>query len=224
PNPFFNALQESGGTEKIFALFQKNADKFTKDRSALSIGYIYRNHEITDTVVRQEIINYLIAIINDNDSWIQDKASTALYYLAQDAVNRTQIFSDEQLQRIKQNDELRQRVISSGIVDEFLLIFTSRKLKSIPRIYSSIFTYLTFPASDLIRLMLYTKKPFPGLLRLLNYNVTANDAITSIFNILAAGSNSSLKTEKHPHLEDMQKCGYFKNIAQIIGTKFNKPP
>lgn len=60
--------------------------------------------------------------------------------------------------------------------------------------------------------MLYTKKPFPGLLRLLNYNVTANDAITSIFNILAAGSNSSLKTEKHPHLEDMQKCGGIEKI------------
>ncbi|KAA6375151.1 MAG: hypothetical protein EZS28_029323 [Streblomastix strix] len=72
--------------------------------------------------------------------------------------------------------------------------------------------------------MLYTKKPFPGLLRLLESQdiLIAGDSITSIFNIIAAGANTTPKTEQHPHFEAMKQCGGVIKIFELFQKNENK--
>ncbi|KAA6399691.1 MAG: putative NEK/NEK2 protein kinase [Streblomastix strix] len=91
PHPHYETIQESDGIKKMFALFQKNGCKYSRDRSALCIGFIFRAREISDPIMRQEIINNLKSLLNDSDAWVKGRAKNALKYLSLNAVNKTYI-------------------------------------------------------------------------------------------------------------------------------------
>ncbi|KAA6342378.1 MAG: hypothetical protein EZS28_052397 [Streblomastix strix] len=84
-HPFFQSLSECGGIKKIFELFQKNLNSYTKDYSALIIGFVYRAQEITDQLMKKEIISYLKNLLNDTDDWKKKISLNALKYLSQNA-------------------------------------------------------------------------------------------------------------------------------------------
>ncbi|KAA6367327.1 MAG: hypothetical protein EZS28_037146, partial [Streblomastix strix] len=47
-NPHFQSVEECGGIQKLFSLFQTTSDKVIKDRTAIFIGRLFRAHEISD--------------------------------------------------------------------------------------------------------------------------------------------------------------------------------
>ncbi|KAA6352982.1 MAG: hypothetical protein EZS28_051491, partial [Streblomastix strix] len=241
PHPHFESIQVYDGIKKIFALFQKNKSKYSRDRSALCIGYLFKAREITDPIMKQVIINHLKSLLNDSDAWVKERAKNALKYLSQNAANRSEILNELEFKRIKQDlkyliegtleqqkeilqeqendlhflslilegqddDELLNRIISSGIVESLLLIFFNRDLNSISRAYSLAFFDITNNSSNEIKLLIYNKKPYPGLIRLLEHTdiLVAGDAIISIFNIQLSGSNTTKESDPHPHFESIQ--------------------
>ncbi|KAA6372496.1 MAG: hypothetical protein EZS28_031976, partial [Streblomastix strix] len=262
PHPHYESLQESDGIKKIFALFHKNGSRYNRDRSALCIGYLFRAREITDPIMRQEIINHLKSLLSDENAWLKDTAKWRLKYLAQNSTNRSEILNENELKRIKQDlkqsivgtqeqlknitqrqetdflllssvldgredNELRKRIISSRIVENLLLIFTYRNFNLITRIYSETFIDITNPSSDEIKLLIAKKKPYPGLIRLLEHPVDfiASYTIISIFNIQFSGSSTTPESDSHPHYETIQQCDGIKKIFALFqknGSKFSR--
>ncbi|KAA6384417.1 MAG: putative NEK/NEK2 protein kinase, partial [Streblomastix strix] len=259
PHPHYETIQENDGIKKIFALFQKNGSKYSRDRSALCIGYIFKAREIADPIMRQEIINHLKILLNDSYAWVKERTKIALKYLAQNNTNHSEILNEQELKRIEQDlkqpiegtqeqqknstqrqetdllllssvledredDELRKRIISSGIIESLLIIFTTRDLNSITQTYSCAFIYLTHPSSVEIKLLLLQKKPYPGLFRLIehtNLNV-ASDAIISIFNIQLSGSNTTPESDPHPHYESLQESDGIMKIFALFQKNKSK--
>ncbi|KAA6362922.1 MAG: hypothetical protein EZS28_041551, partial [Streblomastix strix] len=262
PHPHYETIQESGGIKKIFVLFQKNTDKYNRDRSALCIGYLFRAREITDPIMRQVIINHLKILLNDENAWLKGRAKEALKYLAQNDTNLSEILSEQELKRIEQDlkqpfegteeqqknitqrqetdllllssviegredNELKNRIISSGVVESLLIIFTNRDLNSITRTYSQAFFHITNNSSDEIKLIIYNKKPYPGLIRLLEHTdiPIASDAIISILIILQTGSNTTPESDPHPHYETIQESDGIKKIFALFqknGSKYSR--
>ncbi|KAA6396727.1 MAG: putative NEK/NEK2 protein kinase, partial [Streblomastix strix] len=258
-HPHFESIQACDGINKIFALFQKNVRKYSRDRSALCIGFLFRAREIADPIMRQEIISHLKSLLSDSDAWVKERAKDALKYLAQNESNRSEILSEQELKRIEQdlkkpcngteeqqknitqrqeNDllflssilegrneiELRKRIISSGIVESLLIIFTNRSYLLITRIYSETFFNLTSNSSDEIKFLIYNKKPYPGLFCLLEHpNVEiASDAIASIFLLLESGSNTTPYNDPHPHYEIIQAFNKINNIFYLFQKNVSK--
>ncbi|KAA6390277.1 MAG: putative NEK/NEK2 protein kinase, partial [Streblomastix strix] len=258
-HPQFETIQECDGVYKIFALFQKNVNKYSRDRAALCIGFLFRSKQITNQEMKQEIINHLKSLLSDSEEWVKERAKTALKYLAQNEANRSDILTEDELKRIEQDlkqpfereeeqkesiilnqetdllllslvledrndDELRNRIISSGIVENLLFAITNRDLGSISRSFSSTFFDLISPASDEIKILIYNKNPYPGLIQLLvhaNYLV-ASDAIISIFNILQAGISSAPNADPHPHYESILSCDGIKKIFVLFQKNISK--
>ncbi|KAA6404371.1 MAG: hypothetical protein EZS28_000106 [Streblomastix strix] len=259
PHPHYELIQEIDGIKKIFALFLKNGNKQSRDRSALCIGYLFKAREIADPIMRQEIINHLKSLLNDENAWVKEGAKYALKYLAQNEQNRSKILNEQELKRVGQdlkqpidgteeqqkditqrqetdllllssvikgrNDtELRKRIISSGIVESLLTIFTIRDLNSITRAYSQSFFDLTNNSSDESKLLIYNKKPYPGLIRLLEHtnNDITSDTIISILLILQTGSNTTKESDPHPHYEQIQESDGIKEIFALFQKNGNK--
>ncbi|KAA6391708.1 MAG: hypothetical protein EZS28_012767 [Streblomastix strix] len=125
------------------------------------------------------------------------------------------------------DDELRKRIISSGIVESFLLIFINRDPNSISQEYSLAFFHITNNSSNEIKLLIYNKKPFLGLIRLLEHTdiLVAGDAVASIFNIQISGSNTTKESDPHPHFESIQVYDGIKKIFALIqknGSKYSR--
>ncbi|KAA6396048.1 MAG: hypothetical protein EZS28_008424 [Streblomastix strix] len=91
PHPHYESIQKNDGIKKIFALFQKNGMKFNRYRSALCIGYLFKAREIADPIMRQEIINHLKCLLNEDDDWVKERAKDVLKYLSQNTVNKAEI-------------------------------------------------------------------------------------------------------------------------------------
>ncbi|KAA6403714.1 MAG: putative NEK/NEK2 protein kinase [Streblomastix strix] len=253
PHPHYESVQQCDGIKKIFAQFKKNENKYSRDRSALCIGFLFKAREITDQTMRKEIIGHLKILLSGSDAWVKKRAKDALQNLAQNDANRSEILNEDELKRIEQDlkqqiegtneqqksilqrqetdlvllstilqgrndDELRKRIISSGIVENILFIFTNRDFNSITRTYSQTFFQLTNPAGDEIRLLLIEKKPYPGLIRLHEHtdNLLAGDAIASIMNILSIGRSTTPNSEPHPHFEAIQECGGINKIFELF--------
>ncbi|KAA6364365.1 MAG: hypothetical protein EZS28_040108, partial [Streblomastix strix] len=69
PHPHFETIQECDGVNKIFELFHRDdASKDNKDTAMICLGNIFRAQEITDEVMRHEIISHLKTLINDSDT------------------------------------------------------------------------------------------------------------------------------------------------------------
>ncbi|KAA6382394.1 MAG: hypothetical protein EZS28_022080 [Streblomastix strix] len=261
PHPHYESIQACNGIKKIFALFQKNVSKYSRDRAAFCIGFLFKAREITDPVMRQEIINHLKSLLNDLNDLAKERAKNALKYLAQNAVNRCDILNETELIKIEQDlklsfegteeqkkdilkkqetdllliqvilkgrndDELRKWILSTGIIESLLFIFSNRDLISITQTYSSAFFQLTNNLSDEVKLLIYNKKPYPGLIRLLEHtdNLISGDAIISIFLILWAGANTTKKsdTNPHPHYESIQACDGLKKIIALFQKNVSK--
>ncbi|KAA6370763.1 MAG: hypothetical protein EZS28_033711 [Streblomastix strix] len=118
----------------------------------------------------------------------------------------------------REDDELRLRIINSGIVDALLNIFLTRDLKTITHAFSQAFIILTYPLSNEIRQSLYEKHPYPALIKLLNHpnNKIADDTITSIYNIMILGTDSTSISEKHPHFAEIQSCDGIRKLFDLF--------
>ncbi|KAA6343286.1 MAG: hypothetical protein EZS28_052321, partial [Streblomastix strix] len=221
PHPHYESILSCDGIKKIFDLFQKNISKYSRDRTALCIGYLFRARMITDSKMRQEVINHLKSLLCDSNNWVKENSKTALKQLSQNEENRSEILNDEELKRIEKDlkkpcngteeqknqifqkqencllllsstlidlndNELRKPIISSGIVENILFIFKKGDFSSITRTYSQAFLSLVCPSSNEIKHLIYSKKPYPGLVRLLEHTdiLVASDAIASIFLLL----------------------------------------
>ncbi|KAA6368677.1 MAG: hypothetical protein EZS28_035796, partial [Streblomastix strix] len=103
PHPHFESMQESNGIQKIFALFQKNQSKYSRVWAVICIGYLFRAQQITDQIMRKEIISHLKSLLSDSDVWVKYRAKDALYYLAQNDTNRSQIMKNFNLKTIANN-------------------------------------------------------------------------------------------------------------------------
>ncbi|KAA6382455.1 MAG: hypothetical protein EZS28_022018 [Streblomastix strix] len=93
-HPHYSAIAESGGIEKIFELFNRNLSKYSKDNSALCIGTLFKTHEISDLVMRQDIIQHLKTLANGPEGFEKRSSNIILKNLARNAVNRTEIEKD----------------------------------------------------------------------------------------------------------------------------------
>ncbi|KAA6386763.1 MAG: hypothetical protein EZS28_017712 [Streblomastix strix] len=117
----------------------------------------------------------------------------------------------------RSDDELRKTIINSGIVDSLFFIFDTRDLSSITAPYVDVIQQLTL-GNDEVRLLLYSKKPYPYLLRLLNHidNIVLEFTICSIINILFAGSNTTSSSSLHPHFDQMSRYGGIEKLYSLF--------
>ncbi|KAA6378845.1 MAG: hypothetical protein EZS28_025628 [Streblomastix strix] len=128
----------------------------------------------------------------------------------------------------RKDDELRLRIINSGIVDTLLSIFLTRDLNTITHAFSQAFFILTTKSSNEFKQSLYEKHPYPALIKLLNHsnNEIVDDSITSIYNILIVGINTTSISEKHPHFAEIQSCDGIRKLFDLFKrndiTKRNK--
>ncbi|KAA6378730.1 MAG: hypothetical protein EZS28_025744 [Streblomastix strix] len=128
-------------------------------------------------------------------------------------------------QQLKENgnDELKKRIIQSGIIESLLYIFENQQLDQISRDASSaFFNILSSNASNI--LLIFDKKPFLGLIRLFQHsdNLIIGYAIASIFSILIGGSNTTSMTSTHPHYESLASCSGIDKIFQLFQRNLDK--
>ncbi|KAA6381976.1 MAG: hypothetical protein EZS28_022498 [Streblomastix strix] len=118
----------------------------------------------------------------------------------------------------RKDDEIRLRIINSGIVDALLHIFLTRDLKIITHAFSQAFFVLITKSSDEFKQSLYEKHPYPALIRLLNHqNIDiADDSITSIFNIMILGTDTTSISEQHPHFVEIQSCDGIRKLFDLF--------
>ncbi|KAA6375577.1 MAG: hypothetical protein EZS28_028894, partial [Streblomastix strix] len=118
----------------------------------------------------------------------------------------------------RNDDDLRKTVINSGIVDSIFLIFDTRDLSSITIPYVDVIQQLTAHCTDEVKLLLYSKKPYPYLLRLLNLsdNEVLEQTINSIINVLLAGSRTTPSSSLHPHFDQMSTYGGIEKLYSLF--------
>ncbi|KAA6353361.1 MAG: hypothetical protein EZS28_051112, partial [Streblomastix strix] len=122
------------------------------------------------------------------------------------------------------DDELRIRIIEIGIAEKLLLMFQSLNLNLITRSISFAFENIAIPSSSRIKNLLYSKKPYPGLIRLLYHpdiEIIDNTIIT-IYQILLVGSKTPPKQGVHPHFEEIQECNGIVKIFALFRQNQSK--
>ncbi|KAA6318166.1 MAG: hypothetical protein EZS28_054983, partial [Streblomastix strix] len=77
PHPHYDAVQECNGINKIYSLFKRNVSDYISQLSARSIASLHRGREITDLVMRREIVAHIVLLISDNED-PQNDAKQAL--------------------------------------------------------------------------------------------------------------------------------------------------
>ncbi|KAA6363667.1 MAG: hypothetical protein EZS28_040806, partial [Streblomastix strix] len=107
-HPHYEAIASNQGIEKIFNLFQRNVSKYSKDCAAICLGFLFRYREITNELMRREIINHLITFVSDVNSWIKDAAINAITSLSMNQTNLTEILRENLLAII--TNELRKEL------------------------------------------------------------------------------------------------------------------
>ncbi|KAA6385785.1 MAG: hypothetical protein EZS28_018687 [Streblomastix strix] len=127
----------------------------------------------------------------------------------------------------KKDDEGRRRILQSQEIEGFLFIFKNRELNKISRNISQAFAVITTHSSNEIKQLIFDKKPFPGLLRLLDHTdrFVADDGIVSILNILNGGTKTTPDNSHHPHYETINACGGIQMIIRLFrknGSKYSK--
>ncbi|KAA6399980.1 MAG: hypothetical protein EZS28_004489 [Streblomastix strix] len=189
----------------------KDPDDWTKNSAKIAIKYLAQNadnrEEIMKDINLDQIANNLkkkldgneeqqkqIKIQQDGDCWI----------LAG-------------IQSGRKDDELRRRIINSGIVDALINIFLTRDLNMITRAFSQLFNVLTNTNNE-IKQSIYEKHPYPALIRLLNHpNIDViDDSITSIYNIIITRTYTTSESEQYPHFTDMQPCDGIRMLFDLF--------
>ncbi|KAA6391400.1 MAG: hypothetical protein EZS28_013074 [Streblomastix strix] len=124
----------------------------------------------------------------------------------------------------KEDERGRKNSIQGGIAEAFIFIFTQWPLDKIMKVHSKAFLYLTYPSNIQIKLLLFEKKPFASLLRLLDHTnrYVVDDAIASIINIILGGTNITEISEPHPHYTAMDELGGFDKIFELFNRNLSK--
>ncbi|KAA6338133.1 MAG: hypothetical protein EZS28_052726 [Streblomastix strix] len=124
----------------------------------------------------------------------------------------------------REDDSMRKNLIDSGVAEGLLSVFERRELDFISVAETKTFFSITTPASDQIRLQLFDRRPFPGLLRILEHtdSIVVENGINSIYNILLSGSNTIQITETHPHYESLQDSNGVEKIYQLFNRNIDK--
>ncbi|KAA6346666.1 MAG: hypothetical protein EZS28_052077, partial [Streblomastix strix] len=107
-HPHYEEIAANQGIEKIFNLFQRNVSKYSKVRAAIILGHLFRCRDITNELMRREIINHLITLLTDVNSWTKNTAKDALNSLSRNKTNRDEIIHDNQINQI--TNELRRKL------------------------------------------------------------------------------------------------------------------
>ncbi|KAA6381676.1 MAG: hypothetical protein EZS28_022799 [Streblomastix strix] len=118
----------------------------------------------------------------------------------------------------KEDDDLRKKMISAGIVDGLLYILQSVPLQQITRSVILALYCLTTPCGNEVKLMVFARKPFLALSRIFQHTdpLIAADAITTLYNIILGGSNTTNDADHHPHFIEMANCGGIQKIFQLF--------
>ncbi|KAA6376740.1 MAG: hypothetical protein EZS28_027733 [Streblomastix strix] len=118
----------------------------------------------------------------------------------------------------REDDELRLRIINSGIVETLLHILLTRDLNTITRAFSQAFLDLTTKSNNEIKQSLYEKQSYPALIRLLNHpnNDITDDTISSIYNIMILGIDTPSISEQHPHFVEIHSCDGIKKLFDLF--------
>ncbi|KAA6401905.1 MAG: hypothetical protein EZS28_002572, partial [Streblomastix strix] len=234
-HPHFETIQLHDGVEILYKLFLKtDTNKKIKDTSALCISSIFRTGIIPDQAFRSEIITHLISLLEDPDEWLRIKASNDLGLLAQNSGNRIDIMKDvnySQMAEIlrkpiidKSDDEIRNEIIKSGIVDSLFFIFETRDLSSISFPFVDVIQQLSYCSNE-IDLLIYSKKPYTHLLRLLNHSdfQIIQASILLIYNYLLLRTDSQPSKSHHQHYKEIQAySGVDKLYTLFKRTDLNK--
>ncbi|KAA6393498.1 MAG: hypothetical protein EZS28_010978 [Streblomastix strix] len=109
-----------------------------------------------------------------------------------------------------ENDELRDQVINSGIIDELFKIFATRNLNLIPLSFTDVIISISNHCNDELNEQIINKNPFPGLIRLLdhpNQNIVDN-VIISIYGLIVT-KETILNLGPHPHYNTIAALRFF---------------
>ncbi|KAA6393620.1 MAG: hypothetical protein EZS28_010854 [Streblomastix strix] len=142
--------------------------------------------------------------VNENDVYEKQDKRDVIFSLIQ------------QILENKQNDQERGRAIEcEEFIGGLLHHLSQIPLDKITRKMSSIFFFLTHPTSNEIRQLLYTKKPFSVLVRLLDHT---NQYIVGD----SGGTNITLRTQQHPHFDSMNACRGIEKIYSLFKKNVSK--
>ncbi|KAA6397371.1 MAG: hypothetical protein EZS28_007104 [Streblomastix strix] len=134
-NPHFQSVEECGGKQKIFSLFQTTSDKVIKDKTAIFIGRLYKARAILDKDMQQSIISHLKSITSDADEWTRRNSALAINYLSQNEDNYIEIVKgfdpfaviQDLLQPLIGNEEERKQIQNKkNLVCVLLLILLDK--------------------------------------------------------------------------------------------------
>ncbi|KAA6391675.1 MAG: hypothetical protein EZS28_012796 [Streblomastix strix] len=253
-HPYYESLEVVDGIQKLFDLYSRISNEEDKDAIVESIGNIYRAQEIPNDDMKKQIVSHLKQILMRVGDDQKAHAQIALSYLVQNSENLTEIKKGIDIDQIANNlklnvdenqisfdcwiiiallenradDELRKRIIDSGYVRDLLIQFLTNDQESItlPHVHS--FYVLTTPISEEVLQLLYSAKPYPALVKLLNHNdcQIVDYIVASIYSILT-NTQGSLNSQEltqtvHPHFVDMQACGGVQKLFSLFQRNLNK--
>ncbi|KAA6404324.1 MAG: hypothetical protein EZS28_000142 [Streblomastix strix] len=252
-NPQFNVMQECSGLEKILSIFQRSNVKQIKDISSFCIGRLFEGRQIDNVIIKKEILFHLKRLIIDSELQTNITSKSILMGLVKNEVNRSEILKSDLIKNIvedlkqppkgdaikkqemscelilrlfkdKEDEQGRLIVIDGKIIDTFINIFEKRELILISRPYCEAFNCLLAPANDAVKLKIFGKKPYSGLLRILDHediNIL-EDILYSIFILLSSGLNTVQHSQVHPHYKVIQQYGGTEKIIQLFKNNKNK--
>ncbi|KAA6387005.1 MAG: hypothetical protein EZS28_017468 [Streblomastix strix] len=91
-HPYFDTFAAKNGSLKFYSIFKRNdISKETKECSAFCIGFLHRNKEIANQLIRVDVISNLKTFTNDTNKQICDTSNDALFCLSLNLVNREEI-------------------------------------------------------------------------------------------------------------------------------------
>ncbi|KAA6355404.1 MAG: hypothetical protein EZS28_049069, partial [Streblomastix strix] len=196
-----------------------DSDELTRDSSILAIACLARNQENRAEIMKGINMKSIVEKLRKPyEGTLEQKKE--IQNKQEGKCNLLNMILD-----VRNDDDLRKTIINSGIVDSLFFIFDTRDLSSITFPYISVIQQLSADCSDEVKLLLYSKKPYPYLLRLLNHsdNEVLEQTINSIHNILLAGSNTTSSSSLHPHFDQMSTYGGIEKLYSLFKrTDINK--
>ncbi|KAA6383638.1 MAG: hypothetical protein EZS28_020833, partial [Streblomastix strix] len=198
------------------------------------------NDLIKGQIVAMKVYQALIHML-DTVNMTEVMNSTMLNIITKD-LSKPLVGSDQEVNDISQRQEklclflisilkllkdqtIMRLLINCGVSQALTDIFKYRELNQITQTFSSTFDQIVITAEIDSRKLIYEKKPFEGLTKLLTHQneQIVSDALNSYLNIIIAGSKTSNEQLPHPYLNEIIQCGGIQAINSIFqNTKQNK--